>query len=189
MEPGGRRPAPHTLRPLQLFINTYNIERHHLGLRQDEFVSPTDLRRWLAGQGLLRVGARVSESDLSRAVEVREALRRLVLAHNRSQAHPSDVRILDRLARDARLVLHFRRDGTMRLEPAATGVTGALGRLLASALTAQFDGTWERLKACRRCHWTFYDHSKNRSGRWCVMSICGNRVKAQAYRAHHRATG
>src|SRR5215469_36453 len=99
MEPGGRRPAPHTLRPLQLFINTYNIERHHLGLRQDEFVSPTDLRRWLAGQGLLRVGARVSESDLSRAVEVREALRRLVLAHNRSQAHPSDVRILDRLAR------------------------------------------------------------------------------------------
>ena len=187
MEPGGRRPAPRTLRPLQQFINTYNIERHHLGLRQDEFVSPADLRRWLVGQGLLRGETRVGESDLRRALEVREALRRLVLAHNRSPAHSSDVRILDRLARDARLVLHFRRDGTMRLEPAAAGVIGALGRLLAAALTAQFDGTWERLKACRRCHWTFYDHSKNRSGRWCVMSICGNRVKAQTYRTLHRA--
>lgn len=186
MEPGGRRPAPRALRPLQQFINTYNVERHHLGLRQDEFVSPADLRRWLTGQGLLRGTARVGDPDLRRAVTVREALRRLVLAHNRTPAHSADVRILNRLARDARLVLHFRRDGTMRLEPTAAGVLGALGRLLAAALTAQFDGTWDRLKACRRCQWTFYDHSKNRSGRWCVMSICGNRVKARNYRTYHR---
>lgn len=189
MEPGGRRPAPRTLRLLQQFINTYNIEREHIGLRKDEFVSPADLRRWLAGHGLLRGSARVRDSELRSAVEVREALRRLALVHNKMPAQSADVTVLNRLARQARLVIRFRRDGTMALEPDTPGPVGALGRLLAAALTAQIDGTWERLKACRRCHWAFYDHSKNRSGRWCVMSICGNRVKAQTHRAHRRASG
>ncbi len=186
MEPGGRRAAPRTLRPLQQFINTYNIEREHIGLRMDEFASPADLRRWLAGQGLLRRNARVRASEFRRALEVREALRRLVLAHNRGPVDPAAVTILNRLVRHAHLVIRFRRDGTMRLESDAPGVVGALGRLLAAAFTGQIEGTWDRLKACRRCRWAFYDHSKNRSGAWCVMSICGNRVKAQTYRALHR---
>ena len=44
------------------------------------------------------------------------------------------------------------------------------------------DGTWSRLKACREddCHWAFYDRSRNRSGQWCVMAVCGNRNKARA---------
>ncbi len=48
------------------------------------------------------------------------------------------------------------------------------------------DGTWSRLKACRQCEWAFYDWSKNRSGRWCAMSVCGNRTKVRAYRARRR---
>ena len=187
MEPGGRRPAPRTLRTLQQFINTYNIEREHIGLRTDEFVSPADLRRWLVEQGLLRRNTRVRKSELTEALEVREAFRQLALAHNNMPPDPRAVTILNRLARKAHLVVRVRRDGAMRVDPHAAGTVGALGRLLAAALTAQIDGTWERLKACRRCHWTFYDRSKNRSGRWCVMSICGNRVKARTYRAHHRA--
>ena len=53
MEPGRRVPAPKTLRLVQEFINTYNIERAHLGLRTDEFVAPAALRRWLTASGLL----------------------------------------------------------------------------------------------------------------------------------------
>jgi predicted RNA-binding Zn ribbon-like protein len=33
----------------------------------------------------------------------------------------------------------------------------------------------------------FYDRSKNRSGRWCVMAECGNRAKVRAYRERERA--
>jgi predicted RNA-binding Zn ribbon-like protein len=200
-EPGGRAPAPRALRLAQEFINTYNIERSHLGLRTDEFESPADLRRWLTDRGLLRGAAVVRAADVRRAVEVREALRRLALAHNpahaglavgmrrrrRMPATAEAARVLARLARDARLVIQVRRDGTMGLEPDAPGVVGALGRLVAAALAAQLNGTWHRLKACRRCHWAFYDHSRNRSGAWCSMSICGNRVKATTYRAQHRA--
>jgi predicted RNA-binding Zn ribbon-like protein len=49
--------------------------------------------------------------------------------------------------------------------------------------------TWARLKACRSdtCRWAFYDHSKNRSGHWCSMEVCGARHKAREYRARHRS--
>ena len=47
------------------------------------------------------------------------------------------------------------------------------------------EGTWARLKACERdsCRWAFYDRSKNRSGHWCSMDVCGAREKnRRAYR-------
>lgn len=188
-EPGHRRPAPDTLRLLQQFINTYNIERHHLGLRTEEFASSADLRRWLVQHRLLPRGAAVRAAEVLRAQEAREALRRLALAHNGRAVDPDAVATLNRLARAARVAVHVGRDGRMRLESHARGVTGALGRLVAAAFTAQIDGTWPRLKACRRCHWAFYDRSKNRSGRWCAMSICGNRAKARAFRSRHRGRG
>ena len=50
-------------------------------------------------------------------------------------------------------------------------------------------GRWARLKACPReeCEWAFYDRSKNRSGRWCQMEVCGNIEKARAFRRRRRA--
>jgi predicted RNA-binding Zn ribbon-like protein len=50
-------------------------------------------------------------------------------------------------------------------------------------------GTWDRLKACRQetCRWAFYDNTKNRSGVWCTMEVCGNRAKARSYRERQSA--
>jgi predicted RNA-binding Zn ribbon-like protein len=186
MEPGRRRPAPGTLRLLQQFINTYNIEREHIGLRTEEFASPADLRRWLVSHALLPRGARIRAFEVGRAQDVRETLRSLLLAHNGRPMDSTAAGVLNRLAREARLVVHLGQDGRMRLESHAAGLVGALGRLVAAAFMAQIEGTWQRLKVCRRCQWAFYDRSKNRSGRWCVMSICGNRLKARAYRSRHR---
>jgi predicted RNA-binding Zn ribbon-like protein len=66
-------------------------------------------------------------------------------------------------------------------------VDGALGALLGTVAAAMADGTWSRLKACRadNCHWAFYDHTRNRSGVWCDMAVCGNRAKVRAYRHRH----
>ena len=43
------------------------------------------------------------------------------------------------------------------------------------------DGHWQRMKACRnpQCRWVFYDHSRNRTGTWCSMRVCGNRHKVR----------
>jgi predicted RNA-binding Zn ribbon-like protein len=44
-------------------------------------------------------------------------------------------------------------------------------------------GGWDRLKACprERCWCAFYDRSRNRSGVWCNMAVCGSREKAATY--------
>ena len=64
----------------------------------------------------------------------------------------------------------------------------ALGRIVAALHAGIADGTWPRLKACERdtCRWAFYDHSRNRSGHWCSMAVCGSREKNR--RAYRRRT-
>lgn len=58
------------------------------------------------------------------------------------------------------------------------------GRILAIVVLSAAESTWRRLKACRNegCLWVFYDRSKNRSGSWCTMDVCGSRAKMRAYR-------
>ncbi len=80
--------------------------------------------------------------------------------------------MLERAATAARLTLDLRQPAIV---PRATGVDGALGRVLAVVYAAMQDGTFGRLKACRNhdCRWAFYDYSKNRSASWCSMQLCG----------------
>jgi predicted RNA-binding Zn ribbon-like protein len=49
----------------------------------------------------------------------------------------------------------------------------------------------ERLRECAApdCAWLFLDASRNRSRRWCDMSVCGNRAKARRHYRRERARG
>jgi predicted RNA-binding Zn ribbon-like protein len=46
----------------------------------------------------------------------------------------------------------------------------------------------DRVRECasERCAWLFLDRSKNRSRRWCDMTVCGNRTKARRHYARTR---
>ncbi len=48
-----------------------------------------------------------------------------------------------------------------------------------------------RVKACASdtCDWLFVDMSRNRSRRWCDMSVCGNRAKARRFSARQKGEG
>jgi predicted RNA-binding Zn ribbon-like protein len=172
--------APGQLETVRSFVNTVDIEQ---GIEQ--LTGPPDLGQWLVARDLAGDDIRATRQDFRRAVAVREALRQVLLAHTDGSAAPEDAtRTLDDAARRARLRLRFGDDGGTALEPQASGVDGAIGRLLAIVHGSIADGTWQRLKACREhtCEWAFYDHTKNRSGTWCNMAVCGNRSKARAYR-------
>jgi predicted RNA-binding Zn ribbon-like protein len=181
-----RQDAPGELERVRAFVNTADIEA-----KNDTFAEPDGLAAWLVADGLAPGGLSVSDRDLERAVEVREAMRAVLLAHNGHGASAQAGRTLDDAACRAKLQLRFDERGAARLEPEADGVAGALGRLLIIVHGAIADGTWERLKACRldSCQWVFYDHTKNHSGAWCTMDVCGNRAKARAYRGRQAATG
>jgi predicted RNA-binding Zn ribbon-like protein len=179
--------APGELELVRSFVNTVDIEegREELGTAQA-------LAQWLSGHGLADGAIRASRADLQRAIELREALRAVLLAHNAGPpAPPSAVGVLDRAADRARVRLRFRDDCSTALEPLAGGVDGALGQIMAIVHGAIADGTWDRLKACRQhgCEWAFYDNTKNRSGAWCNMGVCGNRAKARSYRERQAAAG
>ena len=148
------------------------------------------LRRWLLADDLIDPAAPVTPADHVRAIAVREAIRELACANAGLPHHPQANEIVDEAARRARLrpVLE---DLQTRYEPEATGVDAALGHIVGAIHTAIAEGTWHRLKACERdiCRWAFYDASKNRSGHWCSMAVCGSREKnRRAYRRRRAAT-
>jgi predicted RNA-binding Zn ribbon-like protein len=180
-DPGGRAPAPAPLREVQLFVNSVDTENVI-----EELDSPEALRARLAGRGLLGPDDPVSEADLRRAIEVREAFRLVLLGNNGLDVPEEAFRTLERASERGCLAVRLGGDRA-ELVPTVGGVDGALGRLVAIAFTAMADGTWRRLKACRReiCQWAFYDRSRNASSTWCSMSVCGNRTKTKAYRRRH----
>jgi predicted RNA-binding Zn ribbon-like protein len=179
----GRPPAPEPLETVRQFVNTFDVESG-----TDELADAAGARAWFVEHGLLDAGARVRPTDRRRVVEVREALRALLLANNGAELAPETVELLNDVARHAPLEAQFDGGGTIAVAGRRGGVEGALGQLLAVVVQAVADGTWMRLKACRddECQWAFYDRSRNRSAQWCVMNVCGNRNKARSYRERHR---
>ena len=182
--------APSGLEEICAFVNTLELPLDR-PLR-DALATPEQLRSWLAARGFSLKA--VSEADWRRTLEVREALRQLLL-NNSGEADEAELRAALRLlnaeAERAALRLHFAADGTARLEPASAGLDGFLADLFGSIYAAMHDGTWPRLKACCNddCQWAFVDHSKNRSGKWCTMAVCGSRMKTRAYRQRQAARG
>ncbi len=177
-------PAPGALETVRAFVNTRDVDD---GI--EKLATPSALAGWLAEHDLLGGAAstRATAQDLRHAIELREALRAHLFAHHGDPLDPAAVRTLDAAACRARLTLRFTGPDTTGLEPAAGGVDGALGRLLAIIGAAVEDGSWRRLKACpaETCQWAFYDTSRNRSAVWCDMRVCGNRAKVRGYRERH----
>jgi predicted RNA-binding Zn ribbon-like protein len=173
------KPAPEPLALVQDFVNT----RNHL-YGGDKLADAEEANAWLVERGLLEGDKRVGEESLRRLADFREELRGLLLAHNGGpEPHAGAI---DELVARVSLSIAFGPDGRPSLLPAAEGEPEdrVLGRLLAVMVGAEAEGTWARLKTCRNedCRWIFYDASKNHSGRWCNMDVCGARHKMRAYR-------
>ncbi len=178
-----RPPAPGRLRLVQALVNSVNLETG-----KDVIDTPGGLEAWLAEFELLPPGVAVLESDVARAGELREALR-LLIRRNAEPEIDADAaaQTVSRVAASGRLTVDFASNGTATLRPLDPGVDGSLAAVAAGAFEAMANGTWTRLRACRRCHWASYDRSRNLSSRWCSMRYCGNRTKTRAYRRRRDA--
>lgn len=177
-EPGGREPAPGRLSIVQAFLNSVDLEGN-----TEAFDTTRGLQDWIVTHHLGGSELRISESDRDRAILLREGLRDLLAAHNDDPV-PDDARDrVDGVLRGVSLAVGFAGDSP-DLRSTASGIDGVFGQLAAIIHTSSIDGTWQRLKTCRNdaCRWAFYDASKNHSGAWCSMAICGSRHKARTYR-------
>jgi len=171
--------APGALGVVQLFLNTLDPEGG-----TDELGDAAAATRWLRERGLIAARDRVTDADHPRLIAVREALRDLAGGNAGEDVLGSSLAVLNK----ASSPLLVRVGDGAELVPERRGVDGAVAALLGAVYTAQVDGTWARFKTCREdvCRWAFYDATKNRSGTWCDMAVCGNRAKARAYRERAR---
>jgi predicted RNA-binding Zn ribbon-like protein len=182
IEPGGRPKAPGRLELLQRFVNSYN---HDFPPDWDRIGTAEKAQTWLRQKRLVGPTDRISDADVTRLRELREAIRELAIANQGPSAGAAATDVIRAAARTARLGVAVDSTGRTVLEPAGHGVDAAVATLLGILHEAQLTGQWPRLKACRQCEYAFFDRSKNRSAAWCAMSICGNRTKNRAYYRRH----
>jgi predicted RNA-binding Zn ribbon-like protein len=171
-----------TLELIRDFVNTADLERG-----EDALADTRGLQYFLVFHGLAELRDRATAGDLAEARAIREALRDLLRAHTGVEVdRDAASATLDRASRQAGLAVRFD-GGVVRFRPGGSGISGALGRLLAAVAEAMADGSWQRLKACRSetCRWAFIDNARNHSRLWCDMTTCGNRAKARAFRSRN----
>ncbi|MFW6692851.1 CGNR zinc finger domain-containing protein [Streptomyces sp. MAR4 CNX-425] len=168
--------APGKLEFVRTFINTRDIDQGTDQLR--------DADAWAEWAKSQHLTGPASADTLQRAVRLREALRRGLLAnHDRAPLPPETAAALTEAAGWSGVTVAFSPDG-LNLTSPYDGLRGAAGRVVGAVADALRDETWSRLKACAAddCHWAFYDHSRSRTGRWCSMGLCGNRNKQSRWR-------
>jgi predicted RNA-binding Zn ribbon-like protein len=137
----------------------------------DALADIASAQAWLAERG--RPG-RVDAADLELARGVRAALRG---ALGDPPAALPEVHVRVELAPDG-----------PRVAGSGSALAIVVGEALGEAVALRATGEWSRVKTCAldSCRWVFFDESRNRSGRWCSMQVCGNRAKTAAYRARRR---
>ena len=178
------KPAPMPLLAIQAFVNTLDIEEG-----TDKLESVESFKKFLMDTDQIVPGFQVKPHHLPLARELRDAVRDALAANSEGSANSRTTGRMIGAARTLAIDLLPARDGRLMLDLSPVDSFATLGsQLLAIAFQAQIEGTWERLKLCENpdCRWAFYDNSRNKSGSWCRMGLCGNRLKNRAYRERHR---
>ncbi len=171
------RPAPGELQIVQALLNTADFTR------QPDVASPQAVAHCLGIWRLVPPTTHLTDGELERAIEVRDALRSLLVANQWNKATDAAAKRLDRAVADAMIRPRFAADGRLHLEPVPDDLDGALARICGIVAVAQLGGTWERMKICpgKKCRAAFYDFSRNQSAKWCSPR-CGSRRSSLAYR-------
>jgi len=182
------------------FVNTRVAEN---GRIVDLLREPSDLRRWLSEAGVLggeeAEGAsegwgggprarRVFERALALRKDLREIVETVVGGEPVRQGAIDEVNALLR-ARPGYPQIERTPNGFEKsFKAEREGPLGALVPIAESAADLLAGGDLSLLKKCENpdCVLHFYDTSKNHARRWCSMSGCGNRMKAQAHYRRQR---
>lgn len=185
--------VPDPLANLYDFANSLDL-RHfvHHGMQHreaDELAGPRELGAWMSRRGLLSTGARITPAMFEAALDLRSNIRDYLQRDAADWRKAKDaVGALNRAVQLFPLAVEAGHRG-MVLRPARSDALAGLSAVVGELYTASIDGTLDRLKMCasEECRRVFFDRSKPATRRWCMSSLCGNRMKTRAYRERRRA--
>lgn len=166
--------APGSLASVQDFLNTLDVEEG-----TDQLDDAGAAGAWLADQGYR--SSPPTDGELDRLRSLRAVLRALAAG---AGPEPAMRKAFAAAAGQAAYLPELRADGTVGFGVGQGGAEAFIGQLVVAVHEAQREDTFVRLKICREhsCSWAFYDSSRNRSGTWCAMGVCGNRAKVARHR-------
>jgi predicted RNA-binding Zn ribbon-like protein len=188
--------VPDQLANLYDFANSLDTRRftHHgvPHLPGDELAGPRELGAWMSLHGLLSTGAKITPAMFDTALRLRTAMRAYLgcdpveRRSGKNLAHT-----LDEAMSKFPLVAVSAGDRGVTLRAAREDALAGLSVIVAEFYDGVRDGTLDRLKMCaaEECRRVFFDRSKPATRRWCMSTLCGNRIKTRTYRARHRDVG
>ena len=141
-----------------------------------EWVGPA-LEEWSEVTGSVAAEIELSSSGLRELLELRAEVRAYIAGDRRDAVV------------DVPLSIVSTADGALRMQPAGAGMGWFRSAVWGGILEAQQADTLRRLKLCRNelCDSAFYDRSKNNSGVWHDVHVCGNAANLRASRARRAA--
>lgn len=185
--------VPDALANVYDFANTLDV-RHftHFGVEHpqgDEIAGPRQLADWMQERGLGAEGGRVTPAMFETALRLREALRAYLQCDPAERRRNKDVlsALGDALA-PFPLRVEARAGRGAILSAAREDALAGLSTIAIELHDATLVGTLDRLKMCasEECRRVFFDRSKPSTRRWCMSTLCGNRMKTRAYRERRR---
>src|ERR1700722_2688852 len=185
--------VPDQLANLYDFANSLdvrNFTHHGVPRRQgDELTGPRELSAWMAQRGLSWTSAKLTPAMFATALRLRAGIRCYLecdLAERRK--NKDAVRALNAALQPFPLLARAQTDGGMTLGAAREDALAGLSTIATELYNGSITGTLDRLKMCaaEECRRVFFDRSKPATSRWCMSTLCGNRMKTRNYRERHR---
>jgi predicted RNA-binding Zn ribbon-like protein len=171
---------------LDLRCFTHNRVQHATG---DELANAQGLASWMAERGFIKPGATISSSLFDTAIQLRSGVRALIACDPAERPKNMGVwRSLNKTLQLFPVVAQANHRGEMGLQSVRNDALGGLTTIVAELYSASKDGSLDRLKMCaaEECQRVFFDRSKPGSRRWCLSTLCGNRMKTRTYRERHK---
>jgi predicted RNA-binding Zn ribbon-like protein len=188
--------VPDELAHLYDFANSLDV-RHftHHGVQHaqgDELIGPRQLAAWMSRQRLLAEGTKITAAMFDSALRLRAGIRAYLECNPAQRRKDTEVvRSLNKAMKLFPLVAEARGDRSMTLATSRRDGLAGLSVVVAELYDGSINGTLDRLKMCaaEECRRVFFDRSKPATRRWCMSTLCGNRMKTRTYRARHRVAG
>jgi predicted RNA-binding Zn ribbon-like protein len=188
--------VPDELAHLYDFANSLDV-RHfiHRGVQHaqnDELAGPRELGAWMAKHRLSSSGGRITSAMFETAVQLRADIRAF-LGHDPVERRRKAGRagLLNGALKLFPLVAEAQGERGFALRASRDDALAGLSVVVAELYDGATQGRLDRLKMCaaEECRRVFYDRSKPATRRWCMSTLCGNRIKTRTYRARHRSEG